>query len=164
MGEWCRRRWVCCSEPLRLSQHILVRLADPSLYSEAITCRPLFLTAIATRTRHARQATIRVTNSHAKAAPPAQALAAVAAFLWGLAKNAEQLTRLQTWRAILSRAFQAFLNGRLLRAPPASRPPDATQTRKTADHLNVASANCRVRPKCSRPSQVSRQVSPGFDP
>ena len=51
-----------------------------------------------------------------------QALAAVAAFLRGLAKNAEQLTRLQTWRAILSRAFQAFLNGRLLRAPPRLAP------------------------------------------
>jgi len=52
----------------------------------------------------------------------AKALAAVAAFLRGLAKNAEQLTRLQTWRAILSRAFQAFLNGRLLRAPPRLAP------------------------------------------
>ena len=47
---------------------------------------------------------------------------AVAAFLRGLTKNAEQLTRLQTWRAILSRAFQAFLNGRLLRAPPRLAP------------------------------------------
>jgi hypothetical protein len=102
--------------------NIFVRLADPSLHREAITSRPLFLTAIATRTRHARQTTIRVTSSHAKAAPAAQALAAVAAFLRGLAKNAEQLTRLQTWRAILSRAFQAFLNGRLLRAPPRLAP------------------------------------------
>jgi hypothetical protein len=74
-----------------------------------------------------------VTSSHAKAEPAARALAAVAAFLRGLAKNAEQLTRLQTWRAILSRAFQAFLNGRLLRAPPPSRQADATQTRKIAD-------------------------------
>ncbi len=55
--------------------------------------------------------------AHAKAKPAAKALAAVAAFLRGLTKNAEQLTRLQTWRAILSRAFQAFLNGRMLRAP-----------------------------------------------
>jgi len=102
--------------------NIFVRLADPSLHREAITSRPLFLTAIATRTRHARQTTIRVTSSHAKAEPAAQALAAVAAFLRGLAKNAEQLTRLQTWRAILSRAFQAFLNGRLLRAPPRLAP------------------------------------------
>ncbi len=102
--------------------NIFVRLADPSLHREAITSRPLFLTAIATRTRHARQTTIRVTSSHAKAEPAARALAAVAAFLRGLARNAEQLTRLQTWRAILSRAFQAFLNGRLLRAPPRLAP------------------------------------------
>ena len=102
--------------------NIFVRLADPGLHREAITSRPLFLTAIATRTRHARQTTIRVTSSHARAEPAAKALAAVAAFLRGLAKNAEQLTRLQKWRAILSRAFQAFLNGRLLRAPPRLAP------------------------------------------
>ena len=101
---------------------IFVRLADPDLHREAITSRPLFLSAIATRTRHARRTTIRVTSSHAKAKPAAKALAAVAEFLRSLAKNAEQLTRLQRWRAILSRAFQAFLNGRLLRAPPRLAP------------------------------------------
>ena len=102
--------------------NIFVRLVDPDLHREAITSRPLFLTAIAIRTRHARQTTIRVTSAHAKAKPAARALAAVAAFLQGLARNAEQLTRLQTWAAILSRAFQAFLNGRLLRAPPRLTP------------------------------------------
>ena len=61
--------------------NIFVRLADPCLHREAITSRPLFLPAIATRTRHARQTTIRVTSSHAKAKPAAKALAAVAAFL-----------------------------------------------------------------------------------
>ena len=102
--------------------NIFVRLADPDLHREAVTSRPLFLSAIATRTRHARQTTIRVTSSHARAMPAAKALAAVAAFLRGLAKNAEQSTRLQKWRAILSRAFQAFLNGRLLRLPPRLAP------------------------------------------
>ena len=63
--------------------NIFVRLADPSLHREAVTSRPLFLSAIATRTRHARQTTIRVTSSHAKAKPAAKALAAVAAFLRG---------------------------------------------------------------------------------
>ena len=101
---------------------IFVRLADPDRHREAITSQPLFLSAIATRTRHARHTTIRVTGSHAKAEPAAKALAAVAAFLRGLARNAEQLTRLQTWRAILSRAFQAFLNGRPLRPPPRLAP------------------------------------------
>ena len=50
------------------------------------------------------------------------ALAAVAIFLRGLAQNAEQLARLQKWRAILSRAFRAFLNGRLIRPPPRLAP------------------------------------------
>jgi hypothetical protein len=98
--------------------NIFVRLVDPDLHREAITSRPLFLSAIATRTRHARQTTIRVTSSHAKAKPAARALAAVANFLRGLAQNAEQLTCLQKWRAILSRAFRALLNGRLIRPPP----------------------------------------------
>ncbi len=102
--------------------NIFVRLADPERHREAITSRPLFLTAIATRTRHARQTTIRATSAHAKAEPAARALAAVAAFLRGLASTAEQSTRLQKWRAILSRAFQAFLNGRLLRPPPRLAP------------------------------------------
>ena len=102
--------------------NIFVRLAEPGLHREAITSRPLFLSAIATRTRHARQTTIRVTSPHARAKPAAKALAAVAEFLRGLAENAEQLTRLQKWRAILSRAFQAFLNGRLLRPPPRFAP------------------------------------------
>ena len=98
--------------------NIFMRLVDPNLHREAITSRPLFLSAIATRTRHARQTTIRVTSSHAKAKPAARALAAVALFLRGLVKNAEQLTDPQKWRAILSRAFRALLNGRLIRPPP----------------------------------------------
>ena len=102
--------------------NIFVRLAEPSFHREAITSRPLFLSAIATRTRHARQTTIRVTSAHAEAKPAAKALAAVAAFLRGLVENAEQLTKLQRWRAILSRAFQAFLEGRLLRPPPRLAP------------------------------------------
>ena len=46
----------------------------------------------------------------------------VTSLVRGVAKNAEQLTRLQRWQAILSRAFQAFLNGRLLRPPPRLAP------------------------------------------
>ena len=102
--------------------NVFVRLADPHRHREAITGRPLVLSAIATRTRHARQTTIRVTSSHAKAKPVARALEAVAAFLRGLAESAEQLARPQTWRAILSRAFQAFLNGQLTCPPPRLEP------------------------------------------
>ena len=143
--------------------NIFVRLADPDLHREAITSRPLFLSAIATRTRHARQTTIRVTSSHAKAEPAAKALAAVAAFLRGLARNAEQLTRLQTWRAILSRAFQALLNGRLLRAPPRLAPTDATQTRKPKYYLIVRRPTAVSRMNCLAMSDArSRTASPAM--
>ncbi len=102
--------------------NIFVRLAEPDRHREAIASRPLFLSAIATRTRHARQTTIRVTSSHAKARPAERALAAIARFLRRLTENAEQLTQPQKWRAILSRAFQAILKGRRLRAPPRLAP------------------------------------------
>ena len=72
---------------------LAARMLALFLHREAITSRPLFLSAIATRTRHARQTTIRVTSSHAKAKPASRALAAVAIFLRGLVQNAEQLTR-----------------------------------------------------------------------
>lgn len=66
--------------------NIFVRLVEPDRDREAITSRPLLLHAIAARTRHARQTTITVASSHAKA------LAAVASSVRGLAKSAEQLT------------------------------------------------------------------------
>ena len=102
--------------------NIFVRLAEPSWHREAITSRPLLLHAIAERVRHARQTTIKIASTHAQAAPAAQALRAVASFLRGLVRNAEQLTDPQRWREILSRAFRTFLNGRPLRAPARLKP------------------------------------------
>jgi hypothetical protein len=98
--------------------NIFVRLAEPDWHREAITSRPLLLHAVAERLRHARQTTIRIASTHARSVPAAQALRAVAQFLRSLSRNAEQLTPLHRWREILSRAFQAFLKGRPLRAPP----------------------------------------------
>ena len=42
----------------------------------------------------------------------------VAGFLRELVKNAEQLTNAERWRAILRRAFKAFLEPTLARPPP----------------------------------------------
>ena len=102
--------------------NIFVRLVEPDRHMEAITSRPLLLHAIATRVRHARQTTIAVASSHAQAIPAAKAFRAVAIFLRELAKNAEQLTGLQRWRRILTRAFQVFLQGRQLRSSPRLAP------------------------------------------
>ena len=48
--------------------NLFVRLAEPDRHLEAITSRPLLLSAIAVRSRHARQTTLNnLASSHAKA-------------------------------------------------------------------------------------------------
>jgi hypothetical protein len=97
---------------------LFVRLAEPSKHLEAMTSRPLLLAAIAERTRHARQTTLKVASSHAKAAWVANALRGIALFLNELIQSAEQLTPDQRWRHILAHAVRSWLGGRPLRAPP----------------------------------------------
>ena len=73
-----------------------MRLTGPDLHREVISSRPLFLSAIAMRMRHARQTPIRrVTSSYAKAKPVARALKAVTVLLGGMTESAEQLARLK---------------------------------------------------------------------
>jgi hypothetical protein len=98
--------------------NLFVRLAEPGKHMEAITSRPLLLSAIAERSRHARQITLRVASSHAKAGWAASVLSGIARFLRELTQNAEQLTADQRWRRILSHAARSWLCGRQLRAPP----------------------------------------------
>jgi hypothetical protein len=71
-----------------------------------------------TRTRHARQTTLRIASSHGKASWAASALARIAGFLAGLTSAAEQLTTEQRWYRILSKALRHFLQGRTLQPPP----------------------------------------------
>ena len=47
---------------------LFARLAEPAKHLEAITSRPLLPTAVVERSRHARQITLKVASSHAKAA------------------------------------------------------------------------------------------------
>ena len=97
--------------------NLFVRLAEPDRHLEAITSRPLLLSAIAERSRHARQTTLRVASSHAKAGWAASVLSGIARFLRELVQSAEQLTAEQRWRRILAHAVRGFLNGRQLRLP-----------------------------------------------
>ena len=97
--------------------NLFTRLAEPDKHLEAITSRPLLLTAIAERIRHARQTTLRIASTHAKAPWAARALAGIAAFLGTLANAAEQLTPEQRWYRILSHALRYFLRGRVLKPP-----------------------------------------------
>ena len=95
-----------------------MRLAEPTRHLEAITSRPLLLTSIAERLRHARQTTLRIASTHANAHWAADVLARIAGFLRGLTTSAEQLTPIERWYRILTHALRHFLKGRVLRPPP----------------------------------------------
>ena len=103
---------------------LFVRLADPNQHSEAITSRPLLLHAPARLTRHGGQTRITISHPHAEAAWVERVCREIAAFFKTLRQTAEQLTPLQRWYRVLSRALVKYLNGRELQ-PPASLPAPA---------------------------------------
>ena len=96
---------------------LFTRLAIPDKHGEAITTRPLLLHGIARRTRHGHQTTVTITSLHARARQMKAALQRGSAFLQWVRATAEQLTRAQRWRLILSWIFRQFLHGRVLGGP-----------------------------------------------
>jgi Transposase DDE domain group 1 len=96
---------------------LFARLADPDHHREAITTRPLLLSAIAQRTQHAGQTTLTISSTHGMRDKARRAYVRIAGFLAGLRENAEQLDPLAKWYRILSEALRHFLHGRQLRPP-----------------------------------------------
>ena len=96
---------------------LFVRLADPDHHREGITSRPLLLHAVARQSRHAGQTRLTVSSMHAKAGAAARALWRIASFFGGLRQNAEQLSAVERWCRILSRALIKYLKGRVLKPP-----------------------------------------------
>jgi len=91
---------------------LFVRLAEPEHHREAITSRPLLLSAIARRSKHAGRTTLTISSTHAHRDEARTAYARLAGFLARLRHNAEQLDPLQRWYQILSEALRHFLKGR----------------------------------------------------
>ncbi len=96
---------------------LFVRLADPEHHREAITTRPLLLSAIARRTQHAGQVTLTISSTHGMRDRARHAYVRIASFLAELRKSAEQLDPRQKWYRILSEALRHFLKGRQLEPP-----------------------------------------------
>src|SRR5271167_3098952 len=96
---------------------LFTRLADPEHHREAITSRPLLLSAIARRTQHAGQVTLTISSTHGMRDKARQAYIRIAGFLAELRENAEQLDPLEKWYRILSEALHHFLQGRQLQPP-----------------------------------------------
>ena len=102
--------------------NLFVRLADPDQHREAITSRPLLLQAIGRQTQHAGQTTITITSPHGDHHRARRALSRIARFFARLRQTAEQLTDLDRWYRILSRALVKYLKGRQLGPPPRLQP------------------------------------------
>jgi hypothetical protein len=103
---------------------LFVRLADPSQHTEAITSRPLLLTAPARLTRHGGQTRLTISHPHAEAPWVEAACRKIADVFSTLRRTAEQWTPLQCWYRLLSRALVKYLHGRQLQ-PPAALPAPA---------------------------------------
>ena len=101
---------------------LFTRLADPEHHREAITSRPLLLSAIARRTQHAGQVTLTISSTHGMRDKARRAYVRIAGFLAELRENAEQLGPLEKWYRILSEALRYFLHGRQLQPPLRLRP------------------------------------------
>lgn len=96
---------------------LFVRLADPHKHTESITSRALLLHAPARLTRHGGQTRVTISHSHAGIAWVEDACRALSAFLHALMQTAEQLTPIQRWCRVLSRALVKYLHGRQLNPP-----------------------------------------------
>ena len=72
---------------------------------------------MARQTRHSNQTRLTVTSSHGDNSEIRRALANVSAFLADLARTAGQLSALERWCRILSRALIKYLKGRVLKPP-----------------------------------------------
>lgn len=101
---------------------LFVRLADPEHHREAITTRPLLLSAIARQTQHAGQMRLTISSTHGMRDKARHAYVRIAGFLAQLRTTAEQLDRLERWYRILSEALRYFLKGRQLRPPRRLEP------------------------------------------
>src|SRR5271157_946483 len=97
--------------------NLFVRLADPEHHREAITTRPLLLEAIGRQTHHAGRTMLTITSTHGQRHRARRALTRIAAFFAELRETAEQLTHLDRWYRILSRALVKYLKGRQLDPP-----------------------------------------------
>jgi hypothetical protein len=96
---------------------LFIRLITPHKHTEAITSRPLMLNAAGRQTKHANQTQITICNTHAKAKTIYKKLVKISSFMKWISRTAEQLTSIDRWCLILSRALVKYLKGRVLKPP-----------------------------------------------
>ena len=96
---------------------LFVGLINPDKHAEAITSRPELLFGVGRIANRGRQSTLTVTSTHKNAAQTQKRQTWVGHFLSRLGDAAEQLSRSEIWRLILSRVFIRFLGRRIIGKP-----------------------------------------------
>ena len=91
---------------------LFVACADPLRGREAITSRPLLLSAVGRMTESGRQLRLTLTSTHGEAARAQALLSGVSLFLSGLKNTAEQLGPEECWERIWARILQPYLRPR----------------------------------------------------
>ena len=91
---------------------LFVRCAEPNRPREAITSRPLLLSAIGRLTQSGNQLRVILTSTHEEAAKVQRILTQLSAFLSGLVNTAEQLDFGKRWERIWIRILTPFLQPR----------------------------------------------------
>ena len=94
------------------------RLCIPDKRHEAITGRPLLMGSVGRMVNHARKKTLKLSIIHGSKEKAKQALIKAHTLLKNISLYAEQLSKLEIWRYILSAAMRFFIKGRLLKPPP----------------------------------------------
>ena len=100
---------------------LCVRLIAPETRREAQTSRPKMLAGVGRVTRHGRPKKLLLTIAHAASRGLRAAFEALARFLREI-QNGPQLSAVERWCRILSRACLKYLGGRILKPPPGLLP------------------------------------------
>jgi hypothetical protein len=99
--------------------NLFVRCAEPERPREAITSRPLLLSAVGRVIQSGRQVVLRLTSTHAEAARAQALLSGLSLFLSGLLNTAEQLHAQTRWERIWDRILSPWLRPRGLLPVPS---------------------------------------------
>ncbi len=94
--------------------NIFARLANPNKHMEAITSRPMLLHAVGKQTQHAGQTSLKISSLYGLKRKVICCFARISNALKEVRHYARQLTKIEVWSLILSKALTAFLHGRIL--------------------------------------------------
>jgi len=95
-----------------------VRAANPQARREALTSRPLLLAAVGRAVTHSGQTLLYLTPMHAEASLIKSMIANVHAAIQHVRRAAEQLPKLDRWRALLAYICQRIVGQMALPTPP----------------------------------------------